>query len=408
MSTNTDYLKMATQDYRISVDITEPRKFRLSDVWYDGSDTGHDFPPEADDFDAFDRSTYFDDITRIGPISGSVRSGLWQAPLTVPLVGDFSDFFGVDLRIQTWHGGNPGVVGAAGVDKGRVRIFRGYMRTRSTREGDESEEGNYDIKSSTDFLMGSSFSRSLDWYPESPYHPGPISNAAVIDHLIKQHTNFTPRSGYSVYLPDQEFDRYSVNEGSVYSMLKAVADTSGLDGWVFSSRSDDLVITGHPNIVGLDIYSNGASDINNPIMELDDDMVLSWDIPEMTGQEVASVMLTGMKSDQSEIVAVSNNVTGIGSRERWPSIVRCDDQNFLNDRSGFLLKHMNRQFPNVVARCPLNVAIDAGDVILVTHRSRRLDTKWYRKPFVVTDVSYDIDLEAETFFSTFTLDEIVV
>lgn len=412
MSTDISLLQRAYQEFSISVDVLSPRQWRLADVDSTGFDTGDTFPPAADNEVFVPQVRYWHAIKDIGSISGSVDEGGWSSDITVPQQGeglaDLPDFSCIDLHIRTWHGGLPGVVGAAGIDPGRVKLFRAFIRHRQTNEEMDYGQVVYDLRSGVSFLQDSSFSRGIDWYPGSASHSAPVSLAELIDHLIFFHTNWHPRAEHSVYLPNTVYNTYELSEGSVYAMLKSIADNAVLEGWVFCGREGELVITGHPNLVGADIYGNGASTIATPIIEFDDTIVMNWGIPENTGYEIASMTVTAMTSDQQEITRTYYIPGGLGSRERWPVVLRSDDTDLLNLMTQRAALHANSRFKGVTITVPLNVSVNTGDIVLCTHRGKRLATQWNRKLFVVKTVVYDINLDAETFISTITLDEVLV
>lgn len=412
MSTDKSRFRLSGQEYVVSLDVYSPRQWRLADVDSTGFDTGDTFPPLGDALVPDPSIRYWRGVKDISPITGSVIGGGWSTTLTVPAQGDgladLEDFFCVDLMIRTWHGGLPGVVGAAGIDPGRVKIFRGYLRSRATADQMDYGELAYDMRGGYRFLQDSSFSRGIDWYPGSVSHASPVTVATLIDHLIFQHTNWHPRSEHSVYLPNQTFDTYEMSEGAIYNMLKGIADNAVLEGWVYVSREDQLVISGHPNMVGADDYGNGSSTLSTPIIDYDDTIVMDWDIPEGTAYEVASVSVTAITSTQQEVTRTFYIPGGLGSRERWPVTLRCDDLSYLDLMTARAARHLNRRFRGVKIHLPLNLAAGIGDIVTCTHKGRRALTTWSKKLFVVTDVDYSVDLDQETFTSVVTVDEIVL
>lgn len=412
MSTDKSRFRLSSQDYAVSVDVYSPRQWRLADVDSTGFDTGDTFPPAADAAVQDPSIRYWRGIMGIGQVTGGVDQGYWQTQLVVPAQGaglaSIDDFSAVDLMIRTWHGGLPGVVGAAGIDPGRVKIFRGYLRARQTADEMDYGEQSYEMRGGCSFLQDSSFSRGIDWFAGSDSHVAPVTLAELIDHLIVQHTNWHPRSEHSVYLPNQTYDEYNLSEGSVYSMLKAIADNAVLLGWVFTGREDQLVITGHPNLVGADVYGNGASTLSAPIIDFDDTFVMRWEIPETTDYEVASVTVSAVTSTHEELTRTYYIPGGLGSRERWPVVLRCDDPDHLNLMTQRAAYHLRRRFRGVKLYLPLNLAVNTGDIVTCTHRGKRLRTTWSQKLFVVTDVQYDIDLDNEQFSGVVTLDEITL
>lgn len=411
MSTDKSLLRRSYQEYSISVDVLAPRSWRLADVDSTGFDTGDTFPPAADDAIYAPQVRYWHAIKDIAPITGSVTEGGWNTSVTVPQIGpglaDLPDFSCIDFYIRTWHGGMPGVIGAAGTDPGRVKIFRAFMRKRTTNEEMDYGEVVYDMRSGIRFMQDSSFSRGIDWYPGSSSHVAPVSLAELIDHLILFHTNWHPRAEHSVYLPNTTYNTYNLAEGSIYTMLKSIADNAVLEGWVFCGRGGELVITGNPNLVGPDVYGNGSSTIATPIIDFDDSIVMNWEMPEATDFECASMTVSATTSDQQEITRTYYVPGGLGSRERWPVVLRSDDPDLLNLMTKRAALLANSRFRGVRLTVPLDLAVDSGDIVTCTHRGKRLATQWWRKLFVVTDVTYTIDLMNESFVSVVTLDEIL-
>lgn len=408
MSTNVDFLRMAGQRYRVSVDVYSPRQWELSDVDFQGYDQA---TPQFDIGNAEPDIEYWQAIKDISEVRGSVSGGGWATTITVPWEGagarELADFFACDLMIRTWHGGNPGVVGAAGIDMGRVKLFRGYLRQRTSNDKMHYSEQQYELRSGISFLQDSSLSRGIDWFDGSPSHPGNVSATEMVSHMLNFHTNWFPRSEFSLYLPNQIHENFTMNQGSVYDMIKSIADNEVIEGWVYCGREDQLVISGHPNMVGPEIYGNGASSLLAPIIEFDDTIVQEWTIPTRTRREIASYTVNAVTSDEQSIVKTWYIPGGLGSREVAPITIKSDDPNHVGDLCKKGAFHANREFPSVQLLLPLNIAVNTGDVVLCTHRGKTLRTQWVAKPFVVTDVSYTIGLQKGTFSSVVTVDEIV-
>lgn len=404
MTTDTTLLKAASQDYQLSFDLWSARQFQLSDVSGTGADDDalHTYPPPADPLVSAPIVEAFDGVTSIGPVRGSISEGGFSCDLLIPggVAANFADYFGADLMIQTWHGGVRGVIGAAGTDPGRVRVFRGYMRSVRSRRAWQDDQITFTVRSSSSFLQDASFSRGIDWGPGLA-HDGPVAAQDAIDHLLTQHTNLKPRSIVGYYIPNPTLDRLSVNAGSVYSMIKGIADSVAVESWVYCDREDNLQVRCHPTL----LPETWASALASPIIELDDDLIMGdWTLTELPPNQIASVTLVGTKSDGTEVSTTYYIDGGVGGRPvysglRYESV---DDLNVLAPR---LAQHLNRRY-ELTASLPINVAIDLADIVTVTTQFPDRGIQFNQDLFVCTALSYQPSLADGTFSSTVTLSQV--
>lgn len=394
--TDTTALGRSSQDCKLRCALSAPRQFALSDVDGFGADQG---APPGDAEGAGPTIAAFDQISSFGTISGSIAAGGWSCALTVPQVpATFADFFGVEVFAQTWYGGVPGVVGAAGVAS-EARIFRGWMTEARVAREFQGTTSTFTIKSGSDFLSRTSFTRGIDWASGLP-HGAPGSSNAIIDHLIRYHTNYGDRSAIGIYLPDHALTSFSVNEGSVLSMIKSVADNFVLEGEVYCRREDDLFIGAHPNLC-----PDTHPTINDPIIEFLPDLMLSIEVPEVPNYQCTEVAVTAQKSDQTEYTARYYGGSGVGTRAKYQ--IRTDDIGQANALAALMFAHQNRRFRAVKVTTALNVAIDLGDCVLLTVDLPQRGISWAQKKFYVTAISYMPDLSNRTFKAEYTLDEIL-
>lgn len=405
MSTDTRLLVASSQDYKLSFDLWAARSFQLSDVSSTGADDDaiHTYPPPADPLVAAPIVTAIDGVTSIGPVRGSVAEGGFSCDLVFPggVAADFADYFGADLMIQTWHGNVPGVIGAAGSDPGRVRVFRGYMRQGGARRAWQDDQVSFTVRSSSSFLQDSSFSRGIDW-GAGLAHSGPVAVQDAIDHLLTQHTNLKPRSIVGYYIPNPTLDRLTVNAGSVYAMIKAIADSVAIASWVYCDREDNLQIRCHPTI----LPDTWASALASPIIELTDDLVIDWTLTEHPPDQCASVTLVATKSDGTEISTTYYVDGGIGSRPTYSGL-RYENVSDLDALAPRLAMHLNRRY-TLTANLPINVAIDLADIVTVTADFPDRGVQFNSDLFVCTALSYMPvqDAQGRTFSSTVTLDQV--
>ncbi len=394
--TDTTALGRSSQDFKLRAALTAPRRFSLADVDGYGADQG---AAQADPGGAGPLIAAFDQISSFGTIGGSIAAGGWSCALTVPQVpATFADFFGVELFAQTWYGGVPGVAGAAGVAH-EARIFRGWMTEARVNRVFQGTTATFTIKSGADFLQRASFSRGLDWAVGIP-HGAPGSSNAIIDHLIRYHTNYADREAVGIYLNNHALTTFSLNSGNVYGMIKALADNFALAGEVYSRREGDLVVTAHPNLC-----PSVHPTINDPIIELTADLLLSIDVPETPSNQCAEVAVTAQKSDQTTYTARYYGGSGVGSRATYQ--IRTDDTAQADSLAALMYAHLNRRFQAVKVTTGLNVAIDLGDVILLTIDLPQRGIVWNRKRFYVTAISYSPDLASRTFKAEYTCDEVI-
>lgn len=406
MSTDSTLLRAASQDYKLSFDLWEARNFMLSDVSSTGADDDalHTYPPSPDPLVAAPIVTAFDGVTQIGPVRGSISTGMFECDLLFPggVAANFADYFGADLMIQTWHGNVPGVIGAAGSDPGRVRVFRGYMRAGSARRAWQDDQVIFTIRSSSSFLQDASFSRGIDW-ASGLAHSGPVAVQDAIDHLITQHTNLKPRSIVGYYIPNPTLDRLSVNSGSVYSMIKAIADSVAVESWVYCDREDNLQIRCHPTI----LPETWASALANPIIELTDDLIMgAWELTERPPNQIASVTLVGTASDGTEISTTYYVDGGVGSRPTYTGL-RYESVADLDALAPRLALHLNRRY-SLVANLPINVAIDLADIVTVTADFPDRGVSFNQDLFVATAITYQPvqDEQGRSFSGSVTLDQV--
>lgn len=394
-------LQQATEDYYFSFDLWTPRAFQLSDVSGLGQDDPavHDYPPAADPLTAAPIVAAYDGVTAIGAITGTISQGGFATTLTIPKYpANFADYFGADLTITPVYANGATTP---------IRVFRGYMRGVTATHKWQADSVLFDIKSSASFLQDATFSRGIDWMSGLD-HSGPTTPTAIIEHLLDQHTNLAPRTPYTVALPDQTWDRFSLNEGSVYQMLQAVANAAALEGWVFCRRGDDLLVTAHPNLIG-SVYPT----YDSPTYEFTDTVMLGVDVPEQPPDQVARVLLVAKTSNQTELTSEAFNPGGVGSSEKKTDL-RCDDQTTLDNLAALYLAHKNRRYQNVKVSLSMNVNVDLGDVVTVTTSIPQRDITWTAKRFVVTGISYrpQITVDANgvvrrTWLGDVTLDEVL-
>lgn len=403
------HLARSTQAYRLSFDLQSPRAWQLVDVNFDGSDG--DAPAldpisplgPANEFRLQDTVVAaFDGITDL-IISGSIDQGGMATTLSVPQVpAEFPDYFGVGISIQTWHGNIPGVIGAAGVDYDGAPLYQGYMRSAQARATSDMRIVDFSIRSTASFWQDSSFTRGID-FATGLAHGAPGTPEDVVRHMVDAHTNTSPRSVVGIYLPAHDLGTaYSLNRGSMYQMIKQVADNACLIGWVAADREDNIQVTGHPNMIG-DLYP----DYHTPIIDLDDGMILEWDSVDQPPRQVAQCSITMIHSDQTEEVINGYALGGLGSRDFFT--IRSDDINVANDLNARYLAHGNRRYPSLRLRLSLVVAIDLFDMVTVTSEARynNRGINWNMKKFVVTGLEYQVESQEQRFSSWVTLDEVV-
>lgn len=390
--TDTSRLKKAAQAFSLRFAVLTPRQFALADVNGSGADTG----AAPSDSAAYTTDYDFQGVSAVS-IRGSIAQGGWTADLTIPFyLAAFEDYWGVEIYLKTWHGGIPGVIGAAGVDPDDILIFRGYMRgvTASRKYGERAVV--FHMESSSSFLRDSSFTRGIDMAAGLP-HGAPGDSNYILSHLLLYHTNFYPRSNYGIYLPAHSVDAFSVNEGSVLSMLKQLCDNFALEGQVYCRREDDIVLGAHPNL-SPSLHPN----INSPIIELDDELVLAYEVPEEPPSNTDQVTVEVQHSDQTSYAARYYGLTGLGSRNKYQ--IRSDDNAIADELAALQYAHLNRRYKAVKVMTGLLVSIDLGDVVLVTTTLPQRGVTWNARKFFVTDIEYRIDIQRQQFQATYTLD----
>lgn len=396
MSTDTAVLLRASQDYRLRVELYDPRQFILRDVNSSGADEG---AAAADTGGPAPFIEAFDGISDLGSISGSIDQGGFSCTLTIPrFPATFRDYFGVVIAIQAWHGGVWGVPGAAGTAV-EADIFRGWMTSATPRREYGKDETRFTIESTSAFLKRSRFTRGID-YGAGLDHAGPTTSNAIISHLLEYHTNFTSRHpsppGYGIYLPDHSLDAFSLSEGSVWDMLGQLANNWILEGQVYCRRGDDLVIGGHPNLTGY---------LPDPVIDLDADLILSLEAQEVAENACAEVSVIAQRSNQTEYPANYYGGSGPGSRPKYQ--IRTDDTGIADSLAALMYAHQNRRWPSVKVTTPLMVAVDLGDHVTLTIDIPQRGIYWGQKRFYCTAISYRPDIQKRTWQTELTLDEVL-
>lgn len=402
--TDTAPLKRTAQNYLLEFDLRTRRQWRMMNVDADGNDGD---PPAADPDEEAPLVAAFDGVSAVGTVSGSVEGGGFQAELTIPrFPADFDQYFGVDLMIRTWHSDVPGVVGAAGTDTGRVRVFRGYQQTLASNRVYGKSKSVFPIESSSGFLKRSQFRNGWDWAAATP-HGAPGTAHDVVRHILLEHTNWYPRALYGLYFPDHALTSFSFNEGqNLLDALRGVVGTFCLEPWVMCRRGDDLYLGCHPDLDVDDLHPSK----DDPIIELDDDLVLEWNIARERETQVASVTIVAQQSDQTQYVKTYPADGGAGAEGSHPKFtIRSDDPAAVDALAERQYYHLNRRW---VARpkLPLDVSIDLGDVIEVTTRDPARNYDFRRKKFAATAVAYAPvwDGRKRTFTSDLVLDELAL
>lgn len=401
MAADTTLYRRASHNHTIEFDLGTARNWYLADVDGYGMDTGN-FPVPADP-DAPTIVQAFDGVTAVGRISGSVQAGGFATELTIPrYLADFADWFGCTILARGTLGGVPGIPGAGGDELGRVVLFRGYMQTVTGTRAYGMQTTRFPVASSSAFLRNSSFSRGLDWYAGSASHPAPTTAHDIIRHLLLAHTNIYPRSNYGIYIPDHALDGFSLNAGSVMSMIQGLLDNfTGGEGWLMCRRNDDIYLGCHPNLDRDGLHPS----LNDPIIDFDDGLVDQYDIAETPPRAVAAVTVVGTHSDQTTHVATYYGPNGAGSRVRRD--IRTDDDAVVDWLAARLHAHLNRRFQAVkltVSGLP-GITVDLGDVVTVTTDIPQRNIHWSGKKFAVIAIEYASDTQKNTLTSTLTLDE---
>jgi hypothetical protein len=396
VSTDVAVLKRAAQDYRLRVELFDPRYFTLADVDSSGNNVG---AAPADTGGPAPFIEAFDGISDLGSISGSIDSGVWSVDMTIPrFPATFGDYFGCVLALQAWHGGSWGVPGAAGTAF-EADIWRGWMQAATARRKFGADEVSFHFESSGAFLKAARFTRGID-YGAGLGHGGPTTSNAIIAHLLEYHTNWTSRHpdgvGYGIYLPDHALDAFSLSEGSVWDMLGQMANNWILEGQVYCRRGDDLVIGGHPNLTGY---------LPAPKIDLDADMILDIEAEEKPRYQCAEVSVVAQKSDQTEYFANYYGGSGPGSRPKYQ--IRTDDTGQADSLAALMFAHLNRRWPSVKVTLPLNVAVDLGDHVTLTIDIPQRGIQWASKRFYCTAISYQPDIQKRTWKTSLTLDEVL-
>lgn len=364
-----------SEDFLITSQIWQPRAFRLADVAADGTDDPavHDYPPAADPLLAGPILTEFDAVTAIDAIAGDVQQGGFVAGLSIPLYpATFLDYYGADLEVRPSY---------ANVYGPPVRVFRGYMRQVQDARAWQRDSAIFSMKSSASFLQSATFSRGIDW-AAGLGHAAPVTPTEIAEHLLGTHTNLAPRSPYTVALPDLTFDRFSLNQGSVYDGLRALGDATALEGWVFCRRDDSLVVTAHPNLIGA-LYPTYSA----PTYEITDDVLLRLDVTESPPDQAARVLLAATTSTQTTLTSEVYTAAGVGANVTAPGTLRSDSQSHLDTLAARYLAHLNRRY-QVKASLTLNLNCDLGDVVTLTTEIPQRGIVWVNKRFVVRALSY--------------------
>lgn len=401
MSVDTAHLSDATQAYRLTIGATSAFQFMLSDVAADGTDSGdiHPYPPPGDPGTPLDLP-FTEEVLEVGSISGSVDGGGMDGNLTlINSAVDFSEAVQVDVDIETWYGNIPGVIGAAGTATS-ARIFTGYVHTPTTTNRYPNTSAALQLRSPISFLKESSLSRSIDWFAGGG-HDAPTTAQAVAQHIIESHTNWTSRHQYGLYFEDYNLNTYSLNSNSVHDMLKSLVD-NWVEGWVLCRREGDLFIGVHPNLA----RNAWASRVAAPIMEITDDLVEEWSIPEESQRAEASSLVTATTSDLTPLVQTYYNPGGLGSRGRYTGL-RFEDQASVDQLAEWVNLHQNRTYRAVKVSMFMIVQVDLADIVVVTKSNPYRGITWFEKPFVVTGMEYQVNLKAGSFKTVLTLDEVL-
>lgn len=397
---NAQILKAATQAYRIRAVAGSPFAFSISDVNSDGTDSGagRTYPPAGDPVIITDAD--LDSVAAFGAISGSIEAGGMSGSIDVlnTSPGTFDEDASIELWISTLYGMAIGVVGAAGIAD-EARIFQGHVADANVRRNVDGTGLSFALRSPVEYLKRASISRGIDW-AAGLGHSAPSSYNNLMDHVVRAHTNWASRYNFGIYLDDHEVDTYSSQAGSTYDILKNLTNNA-VEGWVFCRREGDLFIGCHPNLnpTGHAIF------LNDPKVELTDDLVWEWRIPEASIRQVASVLVTATTSDNTELTAEYFTGT-IGSHDRVGPL-RYDDQDTINYLAHRLALHRNRKYRAVEVDLGLMVAVDLGDCVLCSLDDSTRDIHWFQKLFVVTGITYNIDTSAESFRTTLVLDEVI-
>lgn len=403
MPTDLTLYRRASHNHTIAFDLGTPRRFYVADVDGLGMDTGN-FPVPTDP-DAPVVIAAFDGVTAVGTISGNVRQGGFAAELTIPRYpATFLDRFGCTILVRGTLGGVPGIPGAGGTELGRVVLFRGYMRTVTGERRYGMETTRFPVESSSAFLRDASFSRGIDWYAGSASHPAPLGSNAIIDHLIRHHTNYGDRAQIGIYLPNHRLNSFSLNAGSVLSMLQACADNySGGEGWVMARRNDDLYVGTHPTLDRDNLHPSK----NDPIIDLDDGLVDTWQIAETPPNQVAAVTVVGERSDHTAYTATYYGPNGIGSRVKRQ--IRTDDDAVVDWLAACLYQHLNRRYQSVKATISglPGVTVDLGDVVTVTTDEPQRGIHWGGKKFACVGIQYQVDTQRQALSTVLELDEVL-
>lgn len=412
---DTTLLKEALQDVRFKVDLLSPREFRVADVNEDGTDAA----APAGDAGAVVTVEAQAGITSFGPISGSVTQGGFSCAMRVAGVdATFPDDTGARFYAHTRYGDVVGTPGESGFEPGPVLLYEGYLRQANPQMVYGYPRTDFALVQAANYLQTSELSRGISWYGGNATHPAPTTLAEIIDHIMDWHSNFGPRTGHSVYLPNLSYDSYDLSAGNLYGMLKAVADNATFgEGWAYCPREGDFVISGHPNVVGAAIYSNGRSSVGDPSIHIDDRMVLhkgdggGWRGPDMgeTPRVVAQVAVTVTRADQTTLTArYPATITRPGALKAVS--IRADDISWPLTLAERLYNHYNRRWPAVEVDLPLNISVNLGDIVQasVNPANNNRGIAWDAKPFVCVAVDYDVDQQAGTLFSRVTIDEVLV
>lgn len=370
----------------------------------------------------------FDGIVEVASFSAA-REGGWQATLRVTgttgdyLTGSIVDRAGVVLWLEETWGVNDATGAGTTKTLGRTAddattrgtFLQGYVVGDSIRADSERHEITFSVRSADYFLQQMRLTEQvyLDSAKAGYGHVRTgLTFADAVNHLLTQHTNWGTWHDFGVWReawPNaNQIGRVTLNEGTIWQALADCAQNEL--GRLNASRHSKVSIAPDLAIRGLTWW--GAQD--PPMLPFDSQNIVEITVDESPADRIGYVEITGSDPIGGTVLtgkfpASPGDVGGFERRD-----ILCSDQGNLDAWAEQLYYALNARY-RVRVTTGLPSTIGVGNVVTVAYDDAqgRVDFTaevgggGYRMPFVVEDVSYQIDQGAGTWRSTYTLAQLV-
>ena len=346
-------------------------------------------------------------LMSVGKLSFSLQSG-WSGSLTLVntngavhsqqrIVVGYKSYYQATDGTKTQHNVYPGT----GSNYDVTTIACGYVKQNSVKEDWQTHTTTFDFVG-VESVLDRCAAFPVDFSSDPSYFWGVyidgLTSADALVYMLSTASNYAAWHDVQVAQNSNKLLTITANEGSLLKIARDFMQNEFSN--VYGGHEGTLYCVPDLNLRGQTWWGQQQP----PVLTLDKS--LYWDITltEFNTQEVGYVQIDATTSTKESITVKCPPLPSTTGTREVRSGILCDDKTYLSGIAGNMLAQLNMRYRAQVTLGMCN-ALDANSVVYLT-------TSFKENPglhitdgqFFVTDGSYQIDKNNQTWISSFSLD----